>query len=293
MRKKKTKKKVKYNREIIGILVLLLGFLSGISLFSDKTGIIGVVLRNTYFTLMGFGAYIFPLVITGISILFLMDKLNTNNRLKSIYLLILFLCFLIFLDVNSITDNTFTDRILISLDLSKDGVGGGIIGSVFGYVLLKLFGSIGSYIIIGFIGLITILLITEVKIAEVLHKIKFKIKSNKINKTKATINTNVNSKTIASSLIPDSKQEVIIKEYDSKSKKNTHKELNNHDSLILEKMTSFSNYTLPSLDLLNDIEKKQDYDFRKEVINNAKKIEETMQNFGIDSKIIQIDRVLL
>lgn len=290
MRKKKTKKKVKYNREIIGILVLLLGFLSGISLFSDKTGIIGVVLRNTYFTLMGFGAYIFPLVITGISILFLMDKLNTNNRLKSIYLLILFLCFLIFLDVNSITDNTFTDRILISLDLSKDGVGGGIIGSVFGYVLLKLFGSIGSYIIIGFIGLITILLITEVKIAEVLHKIKFKIKSNKINKTKATINTNVNSKTTASSLIPDSKQEVIIKEYDSKSKKNTHKELNNHDSLILEKMTSFSNYTLPSLDLLNDIEKKQDYDFRKEVINNAKKIEETMQNFGIDSKIIQIDR---
>lgn len=290
MRKKKTKKKVKYNREIIGILVLLLGFLSGISLFSDKTGIIGVVLRNTYFTLMGFGAYIFPLVITGISILFLMDKLNTNNRLKSIYLLILFLCFLIFLDVNSITDNTFTDRILISLDLSKDGVGGGIIGSVFGYVLLKLFGSIGSYIIIGFIGLITILLITEVKIAEVLHKIKFKIKSNKINKTKATINTNVNSKTTASSLIPDSKQEVIIKEYDSKSKKNTHRELNNHDSLILEKMTSFSNYTLPSLDLLNDIEKKQDYDFRKEVINNAKKIEETMQNFGIDSKIIQIDR---
>jgi len=38
------------------------------------------------------------------------------------------------------------------------------------------------------------------------------------------------------------------------------------------------------------VEKKQNYDFRKEVIQNAKKIEDTMKNFGIDAKIVQINR---
>ncbi|MFS8540881.1 MAG: DNA translocase FtsK, partial [Tissierellales bacterium] len=60
--------------------------------------------------------------------------------------------------------------------------------------------------------------------------------------------------------------------------------------LKVDNKNLYSNFVLPPLDLLNDVEKKQTYDFRKEVIQNAKKIEETMRNFGIDSKIVEINR---
>ena len=51
-----------------------------------------------------------------------------------------------------------------------------------------------------------------------------------------------------------------------------------------------SDYSFPPLDLLKDAEKKVDTSYKKEIINNAKRIEETMKNFGIDSKVVQINR---
>ncbi|NMB28395.1 MAG: hypothetical protein GX987_10150, partial [Tissierellia bacterium] len=50
--KRGTKSK-EYNREILGIVIISFGILSIISLFSNKTGIVGVFLKNIYFTLMG------------------------------------------------------------------------------------------------------------------------------------------------------------------------------------------------------------------------------------------------
>ncbi len=273
----------------MGIVILLLGILSIISLFSNKTGIIGVILRKVYFTLMGFGGYIFPLVIIAIGVLYIINKIDMNNNLKSVYLLVLFLCFLIFLDINNIEESTFTNRILESLEISKEGAGGGIIGAFFGFVLLKLFGSIGSYIIISFIAVISVLLFTEIRIVEILNKLKFAFKSKKYAHSKST---NKTKPEVVSTNIPSEqkKQELVIKEYNSKPKYSPQNKIENGDSLIIDSKSSFTNFTLPPLDLLNDVDRKQDYDFRKEVINNAKKIEETMKNFGIDAKILQIYR---
>jgi len=61
--------------------------------------------------------------------------------------------------------------------------------------------------------------------------------------------------------------------------------------MIINKNSNvIENYTLPPLELLNDFEKKQDPHNKKEILNNAKKIEETMKNFGIDASIIQINK---
>jgi len=290
LRKKKVSKKSKFNREIFGIIILLLGILSIISLFSNKTGIIGVVLRKICFALMGFGGYVFPLVIIAIGILFIINKIDNDNKLKSLYLLIIFLCFLILLDIKSIDETTFTNRILETLELSENGTGGGIVGAALGFLFLKLFGSIGSYIIISFIALISMLLFTETRIAEILNRVKFIVKSKKHNSTKPSNNKAKPSNVAMNNLVEEKKQELVIKEYNSKPQTDSQKETLNHDSLISSNKFLFTNFKLPPIDLLNDIEKKQDYDFRKEIINNAKKIEETMKNFGIDSKIIQIDR---
>lgn len=289
--KSKKKGKIKYNREILGVIILLFGLFSLISLFSNKTGLVGIVLRNTYFTLMGFGGYFFPLVIIGTSLLFLIAKFEGDDKFKTACLLILFLCLLVFLDITYIKENNFSNRILMSIHLSKKGVGGGVVGSFIGYILLKLFGSVGSYILISFIALIAVLLFTDVKFTDLLDKvkIKFKFKSKKNAPSKVSNKIDNKRNIQANSFIEDSKQEVIIKEYNSKPKGN-HKNKLKTNIVITDNKASFSNFKFPSLELLEDVEKKQTYDFKKEVINNAKKIEETMKNFGIDSRIIQIDR---
>lgn len=289
-KKSKEKSKIKHNREILGVIFLLFSILSIISLFNNKTGIVGIILKKTYFSLMGFGGYIFPLVILVIGILLLMNKLSVNGNIRSFYLLVLFLCVVTLLDISYVKEIKFADRFSMALNLSKSGFGGGIIGSLFGYVLLKLFGSVGSYIVITFIGLISVLLFTEIKIADVLDKLKTKLKSKKIK------HISPNSKTVSdqvefqqTNFLPD-KEEVIIKEYNSKSNANSQKNVESFNNLKVDNKNLYSNFVLPPLDLLNDVEKKQTYDFRKEVIQNAKKIEETMRNFGIDSKIVEINR---
>jgi len=288
--KKKENRNIKYNREILGIISMLLGILSAISLFSNKTGIVGIILKKTYFTLLGFGGYIFPLVIIVIGILLLMDKLTTDSKMKSILIMVLLFCIVTILDISYVKEVKFTDRISMSLDLSKTGIGGGIIGSLFGYILLKLFGSIGSYTVIAFIGLISVLMFTEIKIGDLLDKLKIKFKAKKINHSSSNNTSNTNKIESQQNSFLTDKEELVIKEYNSKAKTNYQKKTEPIDSFKVDNKYSYSNFLLPPLDLLNEVEKKQNYDFRKEVIHNAKKIEETMKNFGIDSKVVQINR---
>ena len=125
---------------------------------------------------MGFGGYIFPLIIIAVGLLFIINRFDINKDIKSIYLLILFLCFLTLVDIKSQTGARFSSKIANSIELSKEGLGEGLLGSVFGFLFLKLFGSVGSYIVIGFIILISVLLFTEIKIKDFVKKLKFKNK---------------------------------------------------------------------------------------------------------------------
>src|SRR5699024_585069 len=52
---------------------------------------------------------------------------------------------------------------------------------------------------------------------------------------------------------------------------------------------SILNYQLPKTDMLKDIAKNDTND-KKEILNNAKKIEETMKSFGIEASVLQINR---
>jgi S-DNA-T family DNA segregation ATPase FtsK/SpoIIIE len=287
--KKKKRKNIDIAREIIGIIIISFGVLSAISLISDKTGIIGVFLRSIFFTLMGFGGYIFPLIIIAVGLLFIINRFDINKDIKSIYLLILFLCFLTLVDIKSQTGARFSSKIANSIELSKEGLGGGFIGSVFGFLFLKLFGSVGSYIVIGFIILISVLLFTEVRIKDFVTKLKLKKK----NVTNFKINTNAKEKAskINKENNIDIDKEIVIHDHTKKSKNKNKTKASINDEMIINKNSNvIENYTLPPLELLNDFEKKQDPHNKKEILNNAKKIEETMKNFGIDASIIQINK---
>lgn len=163
----KKQKNKDYNREILGIIIITFGILSAISLFSYKTGIIGTFLRNTFFTFFGFGGYIFPIIVIAIGLLLIINKFDIRGDKKSIYILIIFLCFITLINIKNHNPNSFTANINESIEFSKEGLGGGIVGSIFGYAFFKLFGSVGSYIIISLVIMLCILLFTEIKIKDI------------------------------------------------------------------------------------------------------------------------------
>ncbi|MEW8974364.1 MAG: DNA translocase FtsK, partial [Tissierellaceae bacterium] len=70
------------------------------------------------------------------------------------------------------------------------------------------------------------------------------------------------------------------------------KEVGNIDAEIQESKSKIQNtvYSTPPISLLNSPKTNQGPDDKKEILNNAKIIEETMKNFGIDATITQINR---
>ncbi len=290
MSKKKLDRNEKYNREILGIALISFGILSAISLFSYKTGIVGILLRNVYFTLMGFGGYIFPVIILALGLLFIINKVNMEDDKKSIYIFILFICFLTLLNIKNQKFTTFAKSINQSLKLSKDGLGGGLIGGFLGYIFFKLFGTIGSYVIISFIIIVSILQFTEIRINDYLKKIRINKALEKKQNNKASKKTDYKEKKFANADNED-KEEIIIYDYTKNTHSNNNFKINKEgtDDITSNNKYNFTNFKLPPLDLLED-PVKQDESNKKEILENAKKIEETMDNFDIDAKIVQINK---
>jgi len=303
LKKKKLKTKSRgkkvFNREIIGITIITFGLLSAISLFSNRTGIVGSILRNIYFTLMGFGGYIFPLIIMAIGVLFIMNRIDFNNDKKSFYLICIFLCFLILLDINNVNGSNLTVKFSNSLELSQKRLGGGLIGSLFGFLIYKLFGSIGSNIVVILIVTILISLFTEIKISEIINNLRLKINTKYNSSSNSGINNNnnmvdkIDEKLDSNILDKALHKEVIINDYlakDNSSNLKSADKKSSSEEMNIDTNKRLSDYSFPPLDLLKDAEKKVDTSYKKEIINNAKRIEETMKNFGIDSKVVQINR---
>ncbi len=283
---KKGKEKKNYNREILGVLIIFIGVLSAISLFSNKTGIIGSFLRNTFFTLFGFGSYIFPIIIIAFGLLLIINRSNIEEDIKSIYILIMFLSFITLIHIKNHNLNGFSNDINKALELANEGLGGGIVGASLGYVFLKLFGSIGSYIIISFIIFVSVLLFTEIKIKDIIKKNKIKFKEEK--KPNKKIKKNIpKNEFVIPKLDDDNNEKIAI--YDYAKNRDVQKADPVGDSIPSFNQNSILDYQLPKTDMLMDIA-KNDLRDKKEILNNAKKIEETMRSFGIDASILQINR---
>ncbi|HZK33458.1 MAG TPA: DNA translocase FtsK 4TM domain-containing protein [Tissierellaceae bacterium] len=298
--KRKRKKNIStYNLDIIGIGIILLGLIIGISLFDFNMGIIGSIFKNGSFLLMGFGAYMFPIILIIIGLILVIDKFQKREMKIIIYVLLIFLSVLIILDgVNSL-DYTFTYRIKKSIELSSIGKGGGTIGSLFGFSFYHLFGSVGTYLILSFVILINILLITNIKIKELFLLLKkefidkmkplFKSKKTKesLNKEAHKVISRQDDITILDYRQPEITDYPKVLELPKKS--NVKKEIENIEEEIKNRSNIYK-YNIPSISLLNSPNNDKNIDDEREIRKNAKIIKETMRNFGIDAQLIQINK---
>ncbi|MGO1579819.1 MAG: DNA translocase FtsK 4TM domain-containing protein [Peptoniphilaceae bacterium] len=328
-RNKNTKTKP-INKDILSISLIIFGLISLVSLFSIHMGIVGKFLYEFYSFLCGSGNFLFPVlfVVWG----FLYNSEKYNQKFKNIVLsnIIIVLCLLIFLDGTKSSNSTLIDRISLSIDYLDIATSGGVIGSILGFFMYKLFGSIGTYIILSLIIFFNLYLLLKYNIGDLnripefigkkYNIIKMKVidrfekyrNSNEINNDR-----NKNSKNKKINLNSESKKEsnVVIREYNKVDTEDNSVNSTNYNNLINKKSNNKNiekiekkelelnsqkiseevnsvveeEYIFPPIELLY-ISKNNSQIPNDEIINNGKIIEKTMENFGIDCKIVAINK---
>ncbi len=303
----------KMNTDILGMIILAVGVIILISLFSTRMGIIGNAVNGTTFSMMGFGGYFFPLFIIGTGIVLMLERFDSIQLRIIIALSIIFIGFLIVLDGINSLDLTFLERIRQGVEISKANRGGGLIGSFFGFFFYKLFGSIGTYVVVAFAITVSLLIITNLTVKEVVSKAKMishqrdnssrkesVMKStpndSSLDKSKSSGHTDeqIRITDYSSQTQSDGKEDIQQKQIKKKpvlDEKSVKKESVQIDSHVREKHEQAQKiiYRIPPMTFLNSPGKKGESNDRKTILENARMIEETMKNFGIDASISHIN----
>ncbi|WP_433447800.1 DNA translocase FtsK [Peptoniphilus sp.] len=292
-------------------------------------GLVGNVIYKLFSIIAGSANFMIPVLIIFWGILYNLPPTKFNMKRYIISSSVILLCILIILDGSKELDMTLIDRINKSaeyLDITRSG---GVFGAIFGFFSYKLFGSVGTYIVVTCIILFSIymmlkpnvdqILILFEDVGEYIESKKDKIKERKdrkeekskevtkidkevdedlfINSAGSTDNVVVkdykNENLESSDSDEESKIEKISKSENSKdkSKDELEDDLDFEDTIKsdIENHEEATEYTFPDIALLNHNDVKKS--FSKDVIlNNGKIIESTMANFGIDSKIVAINR---
>ncbi|MGO1469303.1 MAG: DNA translocase FtsK 4TM domain-containing protein [Tissierella sp.] len=312
MKNKRKKKKIKGNKDkkinhdIMGLIIIALGIISMISLFTFKAGIVGSIIRGTTFSMMGFGGYFFPILLIIFGVIIILDEFDKKEIKIASIIFILFLIFLVGLDSQNTNINGFIDRIKTSIYLSKLSKGGGVLGSFIGYFYYQLFGIIGGYIILLFTTFVSLLVLFNIKLKDVYYKVNTIIKELKnkknISRKYKPLKVNTEKNDINKENKKPQKKEIHILDYTDekeievkKGKKTISKDkpidnTNSQESLdIVSKSNENFVYKIPPIDLLKSPNNQKIKD-KKDILNNAEIIEETMNNFGINSKVTQINK---
>lgn len=316
--KKETSKK-SFNYEVFGLFLIVLGIVSFISLYSNKMGLVGDFLYKFLSIGLGSGNFILPILLILWGFIFNNKELKDSANSYIFGSLIVLLCVLVILDGSKSLNLTLVDRIQLSIEYSDIARSGGVIGAILGFFMYKLFGSIGTYTILAIVIIINLYLIfkanldfvkvffTKVKEKLLLQKEKIlkrnslktkKKESKKVTKEENSKKEKINRKTKRNNLKNKENKEnlkeknVVIKDYDSKKSdnKNKKKEENSKENSSLDIDQKLNrDYTFPPIELLNKNQSKNSIS-NDEIMENGDIIEETMENFGIDSKIVAINK---
>lgn len=227
-------------------------------------------------------------------------------------------------------DLGFNKRLLNAFNKGLIYKGGGVFSELIAIPLIFVFGRIGSYIVLACTLLILTILATEISLGELLKKfiqeLKVKIKKRKLENAEKSKKEDI---PIISSEQPniekkENKDKKDKKAYEenidridkkikildflkndgtdaveaSEAKDNKNKQSSKEEESldIDEEINKSKNekidieYVFPSLDLLYENKAKYNVQDKKELLNNAKILEDTLQSFGVEAKVVQVSR---
>ncbi|MBU3180955.1 FtsK/SpoIIIE family DNA translocase [Clostridium psychrophilum] len=340
--KSKAARSINADSEIIGIILITVGILILLSIFStifsssdSISGMIGEFVNHVLFAILGIGAYLSPFFIIFIGVCYIVKKGKINFS-KKFYGIILFIInTLLFIQMLSLNKYYSKGNFLMGIKKiynSQSSLHGGIISYTIDVPMYTLFGAVGSCIIFIAIYFICLILILNISLRDIFVCLRGSL----ISKKTATKNTNKelyieNNDKKKELVVPNEEKNSFIKNISNKIKiidfiksnnidddseipnneeanKNTKdgnvrgskvKHIDNSIKQELEKeiLLNTTNtkqnykYEYPTLELLNENNtSKMNKNDKKELLNNANKLQETLSSFGVEAKVIQVTK---
>lgn len=169
------------NYEIKGLLILAIGLLSLISIYTNLAGFLSTFLQKLTFVFIGLGAYLVPIYLMFLGYKYMSGKGKIHVGVRFYGLTAIILTFLILLCTifiqQQIDPNAFSQNIekLFKTAISRNvSMHGGIIAYLIAFLLYKLIGALGSYIVYGVITLISIILVFNFSVVDTISNAKAK-----------------------------------------------------------------------------------------------------------------------
>jgi S-DNA-T family DNA segregation ATPase FtsK/SpoIIIE len=149
-----------FRREAILWMIVAVALLLFISNFGFG-GIVGSAVSDFLFGVFGLAAYVLPVLLLVGSFFAVSNKGNFLAAVKIVaaVFFVLFLC--TFMALTMVSDGEIIKPLEAYLYCSDKHTGGGILGGVIAYYMVKAFGLIGSYIITIIVLIVCLVLITE------------------------------------------------------------------------------------------------------------------------------------
>jgi DNA segregation ATPase FtsK/SpoIIIE, S-DNA-T family len=317
--RKSNRQNNKFRNEIYGIIIIALSLIIGLSIYKKPLGAAGELFRNFFLGLFGIGSFLFPLITLAIGLALVANKGRFKIKLRFLSLCALIYNILLIIHLSYSSKNIkldFIDKMWASYDLGLQLRGGGLISEFIDSPLIYILGIVGSYILLVCSSIIFIVLATEISISEVLNsvidKLKLKIKNSKNERVltkKVSIVPKSQPKLEVVEEVEKQRYEENIDKIDKKIKildflktDSTDREKENINDLgIKESEEEIKNeidinsireveYVFPKIDLLTENRVKSNSHDKKELLSNAKVLEDTLQSFNVDAKVIQVSR---
>lgn len=303
--------------EISGVILVALGVLCIVSLLSQPSGFVSDFAVRILKSIAGEGCYFFPLllVLAGGRLVRKHSQTMVSPRMYGILLIYL-------------TALTFFHLIIPLEDSFKAGIagdGGGLLGAFLSYLIRKSFGMFGTYIILITAGLIALLLLTNLSLWSLAQVFSAKLKEGSKKGFRGLVDyffTEVeedNEQEPPTPVIIDQGERVTIlespavsgqpvegqdqEEPQAKYKKEPVKAKNaankpesaedgtDHEpSITLDFLPENTSYRLPPLSILSRPFRLKNTRLSKDINENIRKLEETLDSFGIKARVIQVSR---
>lgn len=185
---------------------------------------------------------------------------------------------------------------------AAEGMWGGYLGTFLSQFLRRAFGSVGAGIILVTTTIISFILTTEYSLVEIFNTLKSKIED--IKEIKLPERKFSNGKE-AKKVVPKVRELPNIKVTEKPVKplihfspsKSTEKpnrvmepesQVNDSAQPRLKKVKSLSDFNLPAISMLNEIEQEKEKFAEKELESNAAVLQQTLANFGIEAQVVEV-----
>ncbi|AOY78420.1 FtsK/SpoIIIE family DNA translocase [Clostridium formicaceticum] len=321
-RKKKKSKDVffslkeEFNHEIYGIFTIALGLILLTALQSNGAGKVGEGLKYLLMGLFSNTAFILPYIMVLLGVLVFINKPFWKELKGKLFFILTFLCLLIFRTlleislIEELTDSSFIEAIKIMFTKGTQGIGGGAVGTVITYWLVNLFGQVGTYIIIVTLSLISIIIYTKISLLAFTIQVKdyignffsgikqlvWRFKVTPQNRTKKLKDKEI----ILEDRLPKTETNVeekikildytVMNKEDMKENVSLEKDETPPPLLEVEAYAENFQYEIPSIDLLDEINHLPNKDDKRKIVSKAKTLEETLKNFGVQAKVLQVSK---